>query len=252
MGAGTLTAFARLDAIAGSDEDGSQEPVVTNLRQVRRRMPPTIRTRRSFVALAALMAPISVGLAPTALSATVAHDSLPPAARAELVSIFGPKVKRFGLRVTRAALVDAKQRRNAHGTHLAIYVEPTGAYTVQDYLDGTVDVSRVFLPYVFERWKDLRSFDVCQEPHPRPGDSLAPYPQTQIYATRTGSKMIDWSTVDVATLIARSDVEAAATGPTGAVRFSVYIAKQLTRDPAYQSTVGEPQVGDTPMTPAYG
>src|SRR5947209_19014383 len=80
-------------------------------------------------------------------------SSLPPAARKDLVAIFDKKVKRFGLRVTRAALVNPAQERDPAGTHLAIYVEPTGEYTVDDYLQGTVDVSKVFLPYVFDRWK---------------------------------------------------------------------------------------------------
>ena len=208
--------------------------------------------RRVPLALAVLIVLATVVSPPAALNATPAQSNLPPSTREQLVSIFGPKVKRFGLRVTRAALVDPEQRRNAHGTHLAIYVEPTGDYTAQDYLDGTVDVSRVFLPYVFERWKGLRSFDVCQEPHPHAGDSRAPYPETQIYATRAGSKTIDWSMVDVPTLIARSDAEAAASSRTGSARFSLYIAKHLTREPAYQNTVGQPDTADTPTTPAYG
>ena len=134
-------------------------------------------------------------------SAAAADSSLPPASRKELVAIFAKKVKPFGLRVTRAALVNPAQERDPKGTHLAIYVEPTGEYTIDDYLDGTVTVSKVFLPYVFERWKGLKSFDVCQEPRPAVDDRPTPAPETQVYATRTGSKLVDWKTVDVATMI---------------------------------------------------
>src|SRR5690242_5825251 len=88
-----------------------------------------------------------------AASADSGASSLPPSARQDLVAIFEKKVRRFGLRVTRAALVNPAQERDPKGTHLAIYVEPTGEYTIDDYLEGTVDVSKVFLPYVFERWK---------------------------------------------------------------------------------------------------
>ena len=58
--------------------------------------------------------------------------SLPPAARQDLVAIFEKKVAPFGLRVTRAALVNLYGKRDPKGTHLAIYVEPTRAYTADD------------------------------------------------------------------------------------------------------------------------
>ena len=222
--------------------------------------------RRLLVALAVLVVPGTLLLAPIAIltgttdafggkarTASVATADLPPSARKDLVSIFGPKVKKFGLRVTRAALVNPENERSARGTHLAIYVEPTGAYTPQDYIDGTVDVSRVFLPYVFQRWKGLHSFDVCQEPHPEVDNRLSPAPETQIFASRAGSKKIDWPTVDVATLVADSNTEAAAAGAARAVPFSLFIAKHLEITPAYRAAVGDATTGDTPpTTPAYG
>src|SRR4051794_29086943 len=88
---------------------------------------------------------VTVGTA-TAVSAAGApaaeRASLPPASRKQLVAIFDERVKRFGLRVTRAALVNPEQVRDPKGTHLAIYVEPTGDYTPADYIVGTVDVSK--------------------------------------------------------------------------------------------------------------
>jgi hypothetical protein len=174
----------------------------------------------------------------TASLAGAADASLPPSARKDLVAIFADKVERFGLRVTRAALVTPAQERDAKGTHLAIYVEPTGGYTPQDYIDGTVDVTKVFLPYVFTRWKGLKSFDVCQEPRPAVDPSPVPAPETQVYATRAGSKAVDWKTVDVATMIHRSQEQAAATPQGGDVPFSVFVAKHLQNTPAYIAVAG--------------
>ena len=171
-------------------------------------------------------------------SAAAADSSLPPASRKELVAIFAKKVKPFGLRVTRAALVNPQQERDAKGTHLAIYVEPTGDYTPQDYIDGTVGVSKVFLPYVFTRWKGLKSFDVCQEPRPAVDDRPTPEPETQVYATRAGSTLVDWKNVDVATMIRTSQQQAAATPANGDVPFSVFVAKHLQITPAYEDVVG--------------
>jgi hypothetical protein len=220
---------------------------------------------RLLVALAVFVVPATLLVAPVAIlsgttdapagahTASASTADLPPAARKDLVAIFGPKVKKFGLRVTRAALVDPENKRTARGTHLAIYVEPTGAYTPQDYIDGTVDVSRVFLPYVFQRWKGLQSVDVCQEPHPEVDDRLSPPPETQIFASRAASKNIDWPTVDVATLVADSNAEAAAATAARPVTFSLYVAAHLQLTPAYQAAVGGTSVGDTPATtPAYG
>jgi hypothetical protein len=221
--------------------------------------------RRLLMGLGALVIPTVLLLAPTALlsdtadSSTVAAvpagASLPPSARADLVAIFGPKVRRFGLRVTRAALVDTKEKRSPHGTHLAIYVEPTGTYTPQDYIDGTVDVTKVFLPYVFARWKDLKSFDVCQEPRPEVDNRKVPPPETQVYASRAGSHMVDWSTADVADLVSTSDTEAAAAGAARPVAFSLFVAAHLENTPAYQNAVAAGTGASTstpPTTHAYG
>jgi len=160
----------------------------------------------------------------------------------------GEELSRFGLRVTRAALVNPLQKRDPSGTHLAIYVEPTGEYTPQDYIDGTVDVTKVFLPYVFTRWKDLKSFDVCQEPRPVVDDRASPAPETQVYATRAGNKLVDWKTVDVATMIRTSQEEAAATPTNGDPQFSVFVAKHLQITPQYQQLAGTAAT-TTPTSP---
>src|SRR3954447_7316406 len=188
-------------------------------------------------ALVVALALVASGLL-TAAAGASSSSPLPPAARRDLVAIFEKKVKPFGLRVTRAALVNPAQERDPKGTHLAIYVEPTGDYTPQDYIDGAVDVSKVFLPYVFTRWKGLKSFDVCQEPRPAVDDRPTPAPETQVYATRGGSKLVDWKTVDVAAMIHTSAEAAAATPTNGDVPFSVFVAKHLQNTPAYQEQAG--------------
>ncbi len=127
-------------------------------------------------------------------------------------------------------------------------MEPTGNYTVADYVDGTVDVTKVFLPYVFERWKGLKSFDVCQEPRPAVDDSPTPSPETQVYATRAGSKLVDWKTVDLATMITTSRTESADAGTRRPVRFSLFVARHLENTPAYQQEAGTAAT-TTPASP---
>ncbi len=208
---------------------------------------------RLVAALVMLLAFTASGLVATAAGASNS-SRLPPAARKDLVAIFAKKVKPLGVRVTRAALVNPAQERDATGTHLAIYVEPTGDYTPQDYIDGTVDVSKVFLPYVFRRWKDLKSFDVCQEPRPAVDDRPTPAPETQVYATRAGSKLVNWKTVDVAAMIHTSREQAAATPTNGDVPFSLFVAKHLQNTPAYRAVAGTaaPTTPTSPTVRDYG
>jgi hypothetical protein len=200
------------------------------------------------VALAA--SGITATAAGAADSSSSSSSALPPSAHKDLVAIFAKKVKPLGLRVTRAALVNPTQARDPKGTHLAIYVEPTGDYTPADYINGTVDVSKVFLPYVFTRWKGLKSFDVCQEPHPAVDPRPVPAPETQVYATRAGSKAVDWKTVDVATMIRTSRDQAAATPTNGDVPFSVFVAQHLQNTPAYIAVAGTAVTTTPASTPA--
>ena len=193
-----------------------------------------MHARRLGVALVLTMLVSALALP----SASAGSDGRPPSSRKALVSIFGPKVRPFGLRVTRAALVNPEGKRDPNGTHLAIYVEPTGDYTPQDYIDGTVKVTKVFLPYVFQRWSRLKSFDVCQEPRPSVDPRPVPAPETQVYATRAGARLLDWKTVDVATMIDRSRTEVAAAGASGDIRFSLFVAQHLENTPAYQQAAG--------------
>ena len=211
-----------------------------------------------LVTPAVLLLPSIALLAPSTDSAaaqtTVGASPLPPADHTDLVAIFDPKVRRFGLRVTRASLVNAKEQRSKSGTHLAIYVEPTGQYTTQDYIDGALHVTRVFLPYVFTRWKGLLSFDVCQEPPPGVDDRLSPAPETQVFATRAGIKRVNWPKVDVADLVHRSNQEVAAAGSVADAGFALYIAPHIQNTPEYLHSVGVAPVVPTapPTTQDYG
>jgi hypothetical protein len=205
---------------------------------------------RAMRCAAAFVVAIVLLLAPAgAASAASSSLSLPPSARKDLVAIFGKKVAPFGLRVTRAALVNPKEKRDPKGTHLAIYVEPTGRYTPDDYLTGTITVTRVFLPYVFHRWNDLKSFDVCQEPRPAVDDSPVPVPETQVYATRAGAKLVDWPTATLATMIETSQTEATAAGTQRPVRFSLFVTKHLQNIPTYQAAAATSATTTTPAAP---
>ena len=113
--------------------------------------------------------------------------------------------------------------------------------------------TRVFLPSVFARWEKLRSFDVCQEPRASADDRAPVPPETQVFATRTGSRMIDWATVDVATMAAISEREAAAADTHGTAAFALYFADHLKDTPAYQQAVGTIAGASTPAPPTtYG
>jgi hypothetical protein len=213
-----------------------------------------VRATRLATGLALILVVGALAMPATATVAAERSSSLPPSARKALVAIFDPKVKRFGLRVTRAALVNPKQERDAHGTHLAIYVEPTGDRTPDDYIAGTVDVTKVFVPYVFERWKDLKSFDVCQEPRSAVDPRPVPTPETQFFATRAGSKLVDWKTVDVATMIRTSSDEAASAGTQRSARFSLFVTQHLQNTPAYQQAAGTDATttSESPTVRDYG
>lgn len=196
--------------------------------------------RRTRFAAALLLLALALPAIPATGAGAADRDqgSLPPASRKHLTQVFAAKLRPFGLRITRAALVNPKQERDPSGTHLAVYVEPTGEYSVDEYLDGIVDVTKVFLPYVFNRWKDLKSFDVCQEPRPAVDPRKVPAPETQVYVTRAGSKLVDWKTVDVATMIRTSEEESAAIPTNGDVPFLVFVTKHLQVTPAYEQKAG--------------
>jgi hypothetical protein len=197
------------------------------------------------LAPALLLATVTCATVATASATTRGTKPLPPSSRKELVRILGPKVEPLGLRITRAALVDADNQRSSTGTHLAVYVEPVAVYSPTDYLDGTATVSRAFLPFVFERWPGLRSFDVCQEPPPDVDSRDEPPPETQVFVLRRGMNAVNWKTADLAVLLAEAARADQAAGNTGRPALSVFVARHLQTEPeflaAYDQASSEPR-----------
>jgi hypothetical protein len=140
-------------------------------------------------------------------SAAAPDRRLPPSTRPELARIFNPKLHALGLRTTRALLQNLDTyAADPNGTHLAIYVEPmSDTFTDADYVDRFTKVTKIFLPFVFNRWKGLKSFDVCLEPLPNEDSSEAPPPITQILVTRKGVKALDWSNAALVDLLVAAD-----------------------------------------------
>jgi hypothetical protein len=139
--------------------------------------------------------------------ATVAQRRLPPPDRDDLAAIFDPKVEALGFRTTRARLQNLDTyETDPKGRHLAIYLEPIEEdFTDEEYVASFIETSRVFLPRVFNRWRGLRTFDVCLEPLPSEDAREEPPPITQIFVSRDSVGAVSWKTVTLADLIALSE-----------------------------------------------
>jgi len=154
--------------------------------------------------------------------------SLPPNDFEELAAIFDSQLEPLGLKLTRGALIDTREgryRESDTGRHLAVYVEPTGDYTPAEYAEGIVPSAQVFLPDVFERWDELKTFDVCQEPLPGVDDRKEPPPVTQIYVSRAEARDLDWNTVTLAELLAAEEPSRES--------YRLYVAPEITNDPSW-------------------
>src|SRR5262249_52760028 len=132
------------------------------------------------------------GVAGASYGAT-SNSGLPPARRSELIKLFRADVKPLGLRVQRGMLENiATDTEDPNGTHLALYVAPRStAYSDADYVRSFTKLVHQIVPGVFDRWKGLQSFDICQEPA---DDSRAePPPVTQVFVTRSGlDRVANW------------------------------------------------------------
>jgi hypothetical protein len=136
-------------------------------------------------------------------SSQVERPVLPPPAREELTAILEPKVAPLGLRVARVALVDERTRTPApDGRHLALYVEPTSAWTSRQFVEAIAPLAQRLVPDVFSRWPGLVSFDVCQEPPPGVDDRPQPPPVTTLEVTKEAVAKIEWGTADLSTVLA--------------------------------------------------
>ena len=178
--------------------------------------------------------------------------ALPPNDKAAIERVFAPTLKRLGVRLTRGALVDLETGKpSPNGTHLAVYVEPTGDYTVEDYARGTVPTLRAFIPIAFERWGGLTSFDLCQEPLPAADARPEPPPVTKVDVTRAASRKVRWDDLDLARLLRDAK-------RLGSRALSVYAQPDVRQTAFYQdaamkanTTLSTGTSTPAPSTPSY-
>jgi hypothetical protein len=112
----------------------------------------------------------------------------------------------MGLVLTRGALIDRADNGyevSDEGRHLALYAEPIddGDYDADAAAANFYDLTAEFTPYVFERWSELDTFDICQEPPTSVDDRPEPFPDTQIDITRSASDSFDWENGDLTDLL---------------------------------------------------
>ncbi len=178
---------------------------------------------------------------------------LPPHEFADLAEMFDPILEPEGLRLARGSLQEQQGGRyvaSAAGTHLALYVEPTGSYGLRDYVEGLVTVTRVFAPMIFERWAGLRSFDVCQEPRPSVDDTPVPPPVTQVAMPRSTAMGTDWDTFDLATLLALTAQEVDDPASTTGRAASVVATEAVRRHPIYRRAAEQArEAAGAPISP---
>lgn len=157
------------------------------------------------------------------------EQQLPPNDIGSLRHLYDPVLEPMGLRLTRGALVDTSNDQytpSNDGTHLALYVEPTGDYSDEQYVTGFWDVTALITPDVFARWPGLQSYDICQEPLPSVDDRPEPFPVTQVNITRQAADTVDWAGGDLVDLlvVARTDPDT-----------QVVVSRTIRQHPAYQA-----------------
>jgi hypothetical protein len=195
----------------------------------------TGRRTRSATALLVTMvitaSALAVATGPT--TAGAASPDLPPAKQAALAKLFREELKPFGLKVSRGLLQDPlTYDPDPKGTHLALYVTPTSSnYATADYVENFAKITRVFVPMVFNRWKGLQTFDICQEPVDDPRDE--PPPVTQIYVSRTALDRVgNWKQATLLDLLAAAPKDRRQRGAD----YYVYFNGEVRQDPTFQQT----------------
>lgn len=187
---------------------------------------------------------------PSAAGALDGASKLPPSDLEGVAAIFDPRLAALGLRVARAGLQDPTDGYAASpsGTHFAVYVEPTGAYSNAQYVDGLLRATRRFLPKVFRRWKGLVSFDVCQEPPPEVDDAEVPAPLTQVWITRGRARALGaWRKFTLTDLfLATRDV--ANRRPGGGSKLIVFVDTSLRDEPAYVEALTSARARSAPTS----
>lgn len=153
------------------------------------------------------------------------EGEVPPESFEELEAIFAPRFEEVGMLLTRASMVELDG-----GPHLQLYVEPPGTFTTEEYVENIVPTTAAVVPFIFDTWPELASFDVCQEPPPGVDDSVAPEQVSVVALTRDQAAEIDWPTPRL------SDLMSAVEGATfGEVRGN----DEVEASPIYQDALAE-------------
>lgn len=137
----------------------------------------------------------SVGTAPRA--------GLPADGPEAMDAVYGDDLRALGLRVTRSRIVDAGEDGSMlpDANHLAVYVEPVDDLTPEQYLANIPALAKLFLPAVFDRWPEVGTFDVCQEPPSSGGSSTEPRPRSALAITEEQAAGIDWPAVTLEEMV---------------------------------------------------
>ncbi len=198
--------------------------LIVRLRPSRRSESDPARYSRAVLRAARLV--LAAGLLVVATGCGGAAD-LPPADEPALARTVEPYLEPLGLQFTYGSL-----EHTPAGEHLALYVEPVGPTTDEQYLQRLLESAVAVVPAMFGTYSDLHSLDICQEPVPAgPDDPKRPEPRTVLVLSRRMADLVDdWSTATLVDLIV-----ATRTGTGGAVTVDDAIA-QL---PAYVDAVAE-------------
>jgi hypothetical protein len=183
-----------------------------------------------FVTLALTAGALALVIGPSRAGA--AGQDLPPASKAALAKLFRDELKPFGLRVSRGLLQNPETYDpDPDGTHLALYVTPTSStYGNADYVKNFAKLTRIFVPMVFDRWKGLQTFDICQEPVDDPRDE--PPPVTQVYVSRTALDRVgNWKRATLTELLAAAPKDRRQRGAD----YYVYFNADIRQDPTFQA-----------------
>ena len=132
------------------------------------------------------------------------EGALPPGDDRGLAEVFQPFFDPLGLQFTYGSVEEFE----GGADHLALYVEPVGPATDEQYLERMLSSSRAIVPFLFEEFPGLESFDLCQEPVPSgPGDPARPEPRTVVVlGRRQAASVEDWSSATLADLIRASRI----------------------------------------------
>lgn len=146
--------------------------------------------------------PLATTIAPPDLD-----GPLPPVDAINAEGLFGDRFTELGLRLTnRGGLIDRSNGgyvKSVRGDHYALYVEPIDdSYSIEDYADNLIVLARMVGPELMERYPDLVSYDICQEPPAGEIEDRYPPPATQIVLGRDLVEAVDWETATVDDLLA--------------------------------------------------